>query len=440
MNTQPAETATAAILDGSIALESQSPAEQNDLSLTVLNVSQNYHVRGGSDRYFFVMGELLEKHGHRVIPFAAKQEQDEETPWSEYFPEGIKFQSPSPLDLGRFIYSRRAAHSIDRLLLDHPVDIAHLQIYYGQLTASILGPLRQAGVPIVQTIHDFKLVCPVYSLMSHGSICEACQGKHFWKGILNRCNRGSLARSALSVAESYISRWLGAVDDVDHFISVSNFQRDKLVELGVPSEKITVVHNFIEVDPQEPEAAPGDYILYFGRIERLKGIYTLLDAARRAPDVKLILVGEGDAYDGVTELIREQGLSNVELRGFAQGDELKQLIRGSLATVLPSEGYDNCPMAVLESLGMGKAVIGSRIGGIPELVDDTQDGFLVTPGDGEDLAERMNWMWNHRSEVAAMGLRGRDKVIARFNSQVHYERIADVYRTLVPHLAQSPTT
>ncbi len=405
-------------------------SDDHDRPLTVLNVSQNYHVRGGSDRYFFVMGELLEKHGHRVIPFTAKQPQDEPSSWSEYFPEGVNFQSPTALDVGRFIYSHRAAQAMNRMLDEHPVDIAHLQIYYGQLTASILAPLRRAGVPIVQTIHDLKLVCPVYSLMSHGKICEDCQGKHFWKGIVKRCNRGSLARSALSVAEAYASRWLGAVDHIDQFISVSGFQRDKLVELGVPGEKITVVHNFIDVDPNEPEPVPGDYILYFGRIERLKGVYTLLDAAKRAPDVKLVLVGEGDAYDEVAGLIEEQGIGNVALRGFAKGDELKQLIQGSLATVLPSEGYDNCPMAVLESLGMGKAVIGSRIGGIPELVDDSEDGFLVTPGDGKDLAERMNWMWNHRSEVAAMGLRGRGKVVRRFDAQTHYLRIADVYRNV----------
>lgn len=436
MTTQPEELTNTAVLDTNQTTDTRTQGGDHAGRPTVLNISQNYFVRGGSDRYFFVMSDLLEKHGHRVIPFAAKQSQDDATEWAKYFPQGINFQSPKPMDLARFIYSPRAAKAMDRLLLDHPVDIAHLQIYYGQLTASILGPLRQAGVPIVQTIHDFKLVCPVYSLMSHGKICEACQGKHFWKGIIHRCNRGSLARSVLSVAESYASRWLGVVNDIDRFISVSGFQRDKLVELGVPAEKITVVHNFIDVDPNEPEPTPGDYILYFGRIERLKGIYTLLDAAKRAPEVKLILVGEGDAYDEAGEIIREQGLNNVELRGFAKGEELKQLIRGSLATVLPSEGYDNCPMAVLESLGMGKAVIGSRIGGIPELVDDTNDGFLVTPGDGEDLADRMNWMWNHRSEVHDMGLRGRDKVISRFNSEIHYERIADVYRTVLQTAAK----
>jgi len=438
MNMPSEEIASTVVLDENThPVGASDHPDDRDLPLTVLNISQNYYIRGGSDRYFFVMGKLLEAHGHRVIPFAARQAQDEPTSWSEYFPEGIDFQSPSALDVGRFIYSRRAAHAIERLLNEHPADIAHLQIYYGQLTASILAPLRRAGMPVVQTIHDLKLVCPVYSLMSHGKICEACQGKHFWKGLVKRCNRGSLTRSALSVAESYASRWLGAVDHVDRFISVSHFQRDKLVELGVPAEKITVVHNFIDVETNPTDPVAGDYLLYFGRIERLKGIYTLIDAAKRATDVKLVLVGEGDAYDEVRELIRERGLNHVELRGFAKGDELKQLVRGSLATILPSEGYDNCPMAVLESLGMAKAVIGSRIGGIPELIDDAQDGFLVPPGDGEALADRMNWMWNHRREVAEMGMRGREKVVRRFNSQTHYDRIADVYRDVLARAAAS---
>ena len=166
-----------------------------------------------------------------------------------------------------------------------------MHIYYGQLTGAILQPLREAGVPIVQTLHDLKLVCPVYSLMSHGQICEACQGHQFWRATAKCCNRGSLSRSLLSTVESYVSRWAGSVDLVDRFISVSHFQRDKFVELGVPAEKITTIHNFIETAGVEPETTPGDYLLYFGRIERLKGIFTLIEAAALAPNMPLVIVG-----------------------------------------------------------------------------------------------------------------------------------------------------
>ena len=408
----------------------------NDASLespryTIVNASQNYFVRGGSDRYFFVLSELLEQHGHRVIPFAARQARDLPSEWSAYFPQSVDFASPGPADLARFIYSRPAARQMRRLLADEQPDLAHLHIYYGQLTGSILKPLTAAGVPIVQTLHDFKLVCPVYSLLSHGQICEACQGKHFWRAVTRRCNRGSLARSALSAAETYVTHWLGAVDRIDHFITVSDFQRRKCIELGVPAEKMTTVHNFADSTQFEPADRPGDYLLYFGRIEQLKGIYTLLEAAAQTPSVPLWIVGTGDAEQHVAELIRQRQLDHVRMLGFKSGSELHNLIRHSVATLLPSEGYDNCPMSVLESLALARPVIGSQIGGIPELIRDGNDGYLVPPGDAEALADRMQTLFDDPHEAATMGLAGRHKIETEFNPQLHYRRVLDVYRRVL---------
>ena len=377
-----------------------------------------------------------------MIPFSSQQPRNEATPWSRFFPPGVNFDKPGLKDLARYVYSRPAGQAIGRLVEEHPVDLAHLHIYYGQLTGAILQPLREAGVPIVQTLHDLKLVCPVYSLMSHGQICEACQGHQFWRATAKRCNRGSLSRSLLSTVESYVSRWAGSVDLVDRFISVSHFQRDKFVELGVPAEKITTIHNFIETAGVEPETTPGDYLLYFGRIERLKGIFTLIEAAALAPNMPLVIVGRGEAEPEVARQIEARGLKNVKLLGFKQGADLEQIIRGSIATIVASEGYDNCPMAILESYSYGKGVVGSRIGGIPELVAHEEDGFIVAPGNAQELADRLNWLAEHRQEAVEMGLAGRRKVEREFNSEVHYRRLAEVYESLAPqgkHSTQRPT-
>ncbi|MBX9790327.1 MAG: glycosyltransferase family 4 protein [Pirellulales bacterium] len=397
-------------------------------SLRILNASQNYFIRGGSDRYFFTLTELLERHGHTVIPFSSRQPRNEPTAWQRYFPPGVSFDAPGPRDLARFVYSRAAADALTRLLADHPVDVAHLHIYYGQLTGSILPVLRAAGVPIVQTVHDFKVVCPVYSLLSHGEICEACRGHQFWRATVKRCNRGSLKRSLLSTVESYVTRALGAVDAVDRFIAVSDFQRDKLIELGVPADKLTTIRNFADTTGVEPVREPGEYLLYFGRIERLKGVIALVEAAARAREVPLLLVGRGEAEAEVRDLIIAHGLTNVQLLGFKQGAELKRLIRGAIATLIPSEGYDNCPLAVLESYTHAKPVLGTRMGGIPELIDNGRDGFLVSPGDIEALGERLAWFNAHRREAVELGLAGRDKIERRFNPEVHYEQVRDVYR------------
>ncbi|MGD9646672.1 MAG: glycosyltransferase family 4 protein [Pirellulales bacterium] len=397
-------------------------------SLRILNASQNYYIRGGSDRYFFTLTELLERHGHTVIPFSSRQPRNEPSEWEQYFPPGVNFDKPGARDLARFVYSRPAADALARLLDEHPLDVAHLHIYYGQLTGAIFAPLRAAGVPIVQTVHDFKLVCPVYSLLSHGEICEACQGHQFWRATVKRCNRGSLQRSLLSTVESYVTKALGAVDAVDRFIAVSDFQRNKLHELGVPAEKLTTIRNYADTTGIEPAREPGEYLLYFGRIERLKGIITLVEAAARAREVPLLLVGRGEAESEVRDLITAYGLDNVQLLGFKQGAELERLIRGAIATLIPSEGYDNCPLAVLESYTHAKAVLGTQMGGIPELIDDGVDGFLVPPGDSEALAERMSWLNAHRREAVELGLAGRDKIERNFNPEVHYEQVRDVYR------------
>ena len=330
---------------------------------TILNVSQNHHVRGGSDRYFFTLAELLRKHGHRVIPFTAANPNNEPSEWERYFPRGADFEHPGAGDLLRFLYSHDAVKSIRQLLTDTDINLAHFHIYYGKLTASILEVLKKDDIPLIQTLHEYKLTCPVYSHLSNDEICEACEGKHFWRALPKRCNRGSLARTALSVTESYVSKMLGAVKKFDHFISVSHFLRKKMISHGIPEDKISTVHNFVDVSDITPNFSAGDYVLYFGRVHRSKGILTLIEAAVPLRDVPIYIVGDGEAMPEIRGTIEQNGCEHIHLLGFKQGDELRELILNSRCTVLPSEWYENCPMSVLESYAYGKPVIGADIGG-----------------------------------------------------------------------------
>ncbi len=399
--------------------------------ISVVNISQNYYVRGGSDRYFFSLGELLEKQGHHVIPFASSQTQNQPTVWSKYFPEGVNFEKPSLRDISRFIYSAPAAKAIDRLVRDNQPQIAHLHIYYGQLTSSILSPLQNAGIPVIQTLHEYKLVCPIYSMISHGEVCEDCQGQNFWKAVIKKCNRGSLSRSVLSAVEAYVSQQLGAVDLVDHFITVSDFQRRKLIELGVPKEKLTRVHNFIDISDVVPTQKQGEYFLYFGRLEKLKGIFTLVEAAAAIPDVPLIILGDGNARQELEAWIEERGITHIKVLGVKKGKELQEFIANSICSILPSEWYENCPLAVLESLAYGRPVIGTNIGGIPELIIDGVDGFIIPPQDTIELRARLVYLAQHRDEALEMGAKGREKVKTQFCAEKHYREILDVYHKVI---------
>ncbi len=395
---------------------------------TILNVSQNYHVRGGSDRYFFVLAELLKKHGHQVIPFTAASTKNEPSEWEDYFPRGADFERPGTGDLLRFVYSRDAMKSMQKLLGNTNVDIAHFHIYHGKLTASILGSLKKTGIPLIQTLHDYKLTCPVATHLSSDEICEACEGKYFRRALPKRCNRRSLARTALSVTESYVSRFLGSVDKFDHFISVSHFLRKKMIQYGIPENKISTIHNFTDVSDIVPNFSVGEYVLYFGRVDRSKGILTLIKAAAPLKQIPLYIAGDGEAISEVQQMIEENGCKHIHLLGFKQGEELRELILNSMCTILPSEWYENCPMAVLESFAYGKPVIGANIGGIPELIENEVDGLLVPPGEHELLRDRLLWMYEHKTEVTEMGNAARKKMETKFNADIHYEKIMDVYR------------
>lgn len=398
------------------------------MSITVLNVGQNHYINGGSDRYLFSMGALLEKNGHRIIPFASAQPRNLPSQWEDYFPRSVNFQNPKPSDILNFVYSVSAAKAISHLIKSATPDLAHLHIYYGQLTSSILNPLKSAGIPIVQTLHEFKTVCPTYSLFSNGKICEACEGHKFWRAVTQRCNRGSFLRSALSATEAYVARWVGAIDKVDHFIAVSDFLRDKVISLGLPGNKITTIHNFIDCTYIAPADQPGDYLLYFGRLERIKGIYTLLEAITPLVNIPILIVGDGNEMIALQYEIKQRGLDHVKLLGFKQGVELENLIRGCICTIAPSEWYETFGLTLVESFAHGRPVVASQIGGMTEVVDDGIDGFLVPPGDVIALRERLAWMATHPTEALEMGRRGRIKVEKKFSPTRHYEQLMRVYR------------
>lgn len=401
------------------------------MNLTLLNAGQNYYIRGGSDRYQFDLTDLLVSHGHTVIPLAAQHPKNWETPHSVYFPKGVDFENPTPGGLLQFLYSYPAKQAIKGLIQNNNIDIAHLHIYYGQLTSSILSPLKQANIPIVQTLHEYKIVCPVYTLLSDGQICQKCSNGAFWNATVKQCNRGSIARSLLSTLEAYVSRACGAVDQVDHFIAVSDFLRKKVIEMGMPAEKVSTIHNAVDASGITPNYTPGEYFLYFGRLERLKGLFTLLEAAKPLTDIPLLIVGEGEARSEIEHYLEKNNLKHIQLLGFRNKSELNRLIQDSLCTLSPSEWYEPFGLTLIESFTHGKPVIASKIGGIEEVVIDSQDGFLIQPTNVEELREKMLWMHQNRSQVAEMGEIGRQKVERLFSYEVHYQKLMDVYRKVL---------
>ena len=399
--------------------------------LTILSGSQNYYIRGGSDRVYFETMALLSDHGHQVIPFAGQDPRNEPSQWSQYFPETADFDNPGSADLSRYVYSRPAAQQIRRLIDQSHPDIAHLHIYYGKLTGSILAPLRDAGIPIIQSLHEYKLICPVYTLLSNGKICAACQGKHFWRALPRRCNRNSLPRTALSVTESYVSRLLGSVSAIDHFVAVSDFLRSMMIQYGVPPHKISTIYNFVNWQNITSSHAVGRHYLYVGRLERIKGIFTLLEAAASLPSVPLLYVGDGSAREELEQEIARRQLDHIHVIGFLKDKELECIVAEALCVILPSEWYETFGLTIIEAFSAGRPAIGSRIGGIPEVIDDGKDGLLFEPGNVDDLRDKMLWMARHPSETVEMGAAGRKKVEERFGADIYYEKLMQIYQQAI---------
>lgn len=299
----------------------------------------------------------------------------------------------------------------------------HICIFYhGKQTPAILPVLRKRGIPIVHSLHEYKLACPVYTLQRHGKNCELCVQGSLLNSIRHRCKDKSISRSLIMALESKTGRVLGDVRHVDRFICVSDFQREIIGRAGVPQEKLASLHNFIDPANYAVPVSNEGYFLYFGRIEKLKGLQTLVNAFAETGQ-NLIVAGEGSWKTDLVQKIAD--LPNISFIGFQSGQRLAKLIQNAGAVVVPSEWYENCPMSVLEAKAYGKPVIGARIGGIPELVRHGVDGFLFEAGNTNDLIGALNGMETVDHDAFAQA--SRSDAEARFSAASYLDSLMNIY-------------
>lgn len=397
---------------------------------SILLVGRYYYIYGGAERYQIELERLLSDTIADVIPFSTKSEKNIYTPYSRYFARTINFRNPGLPDPINYIYSFWAKGAISQLISQFKTDIAHLNVYHGQLTSSIISPLAQAGIPIVHTLHDYKQVCAAGTLYSQGRVCQSCNGSRFWMASLKRCRRG-VAKSVLSSIEAYVSRLNGDIKKIDRFISPSQFLAQKVIELGIPREKVSVINNFLDCSGIQPSLQNDGYFLYFGRLDRTKGILTLAEAFKELPKLKLLIAGTGEEQDLLSQFISRHGIKNISLLGYKTSSELAALIQNSMCTILPSQWYENFPYAALESFAYSKPIIASKIGGIPEIVDDVINGLLFESGNVAELRRCVDWIHNHQQQAREMGMAGRKKVESSYSPTKHIEKLAELYRQVI---------
>jgi len=404
--------------------------------MKVLLVNKFYYLRGGAERSVFETKRLLENRGHDVIPFSMVDDRNAPSPYGQYFVDHVEFNTGHSVrqKLGivpRVIYYREARRKLERLLRRERVDVAHLHNIAHQISPSILDSLRKYRVPVVQTLHDYKLICPTYTLLAGGQVCQRCLGGHYYHAAVQRCNKGSLTASLLNVVEMYAHRAMGLYRrGIDLYLAPSRFLKNKLREDGLPRAPVMYLPNAIDAGQYQPRYGDDGYGLYFGRLSPEKGVHTLIRAMKGLKDIELRIIGEGLQRDRLQRAVQEDNLENVRFCGPLYGDDLKTVLAGARFVVVPSECYENCPFSVLESFAMGKPVLGAAIGGIPELIDPGIDGLLFRPGDPIDLQRKMRQLDRDGEQRIAMGRRARQKVERLFGLTSHYRKLMQAYRAV----------
>jgi len=411
-----------------------------DGRVKVLFVNKFFYERGGAVAVFFDTARLIESFGHKAILFAMSHPQNLRSPYSRYFVSNVDFDEPGPLferikAAGRILYSLEAKRKIDALLKNERPHIVHLHNIYHQISPSILHTIKAHGLPIVMTLHDYKMVCPTYNMLTNGKPCERCRRGRFYWCLIKRCNRRSLLRSAVNVLEMYLHhRILHIYDLVDVFISPSLFLKEKVQEMGFEGE-IHYLPNFIEPGKFLPCYDYGEKsLVYFGRLSPEKGLFTLLEAVGGL-DMKLKIIGDGPLRKDLEMLVSQKGLDNVSFLGYKGGEELKGEIQKAVAVVLPSRWYENSPRSIIEAFALGKPVIGSRIGGIPELVRDGETGLTFEPGNAQDLRAKIKEILTNPDRVVEMGKKARGFVEEELNAQKHYKALMEIYNRAMSHRA-----
>ena len=402
--------------------------------MKILMVNKFHYLKGGSEKYYFELAELLKENGHEVAFFSMKDEKNIKTDCKEYFVEPIDLNTGSKLKALDVIYSKENKKKMEEALDEFKPDLVHLNNFQRQLSASIIDPIKRRNIPIVFTAHDVQAICPAIIMMDNDkNICEKCMKGKYLNCIKKKCNKGSTLKSIIGALEGYYYRTKNIyTKKIDFIITPSEFYREKMIEDGIPENKIKALHNFVELKDYDLEVSDEGYALYFGRLSKEKGILNLINAFTKLKEGKLYIAGEGPEKETIENIIKENKLEDrVKLLGFLNSDQMKDTIRKCKFVVVPSIWYENCPYSVMETLAIGKPVIGGDIGGIADLVINDRSGLTYKYDDIEDLSNKMKKLFKNEELVKEFGTNAKKQANELYGKDVYYKNIMSIYEKLV---------
>jgi len=383
--------------------------------MRVCLVHNEYGGFSGEEAVIRDIGELLKDRGHQVLAFKRS---------SAEIPD---------MHLGKLraffsgIYSLSSRRRMRRLLACERPDVVQVQNVFPFISASVLPECTKAGVPVVMDLPNYRLICPSGLHMRHGSVCEKCMGGREYWCVLHNCE-GSLPKSIGYAARNYVARKRRLFkDNVTFYYAVTDFQRQRFLASGFPAHRISVIPNMVQ-PVRLPDAVPlGQCVAYAGRISPEKGIDTLIAAARQLPGIQFRAAGSLDGMPSVAS----EAPQNVEFVGHLGRDKLHDFYASARMLLLPSRCLETFGIVVAEAMMRAKPVICSRIGGLPEVVDDGVTGLLFEPGNAEELAEKIRYLWERPELCRAMGQAGRQKALTEYSPEKYYERLMAVYHKAI---------
>lgn len=403
--------------------------------MRVLHVNKFLYRRGGAEGYLLDLADLQRAGGDEVAYFGMTHpDNDNPLPYAAHFPPHVELE-PAPRGLrpriaaaGRMIWSPASRRGLARVIEDFGPDIIHLHNIYHQLSPSVLAAARDTGVPCVLTMHDYKLACPSYQLLDQGKVCQACVGGGPLHAARRRCKDGSVSASTLLAVETWLHRQLRMYDPVGVFVSPSRFLADVMRRAGVYPDRLQVINHFVDTSAVAVKESPGGGVVFAGRISPEKGVDVLVEAVAQLPrQVPVHVAGDGPALPAVRALAERVAPGRVRFHGRLDKTRLHELIRSSAVVAVPSRWHENQPMAVLEAFACGVPVVGTDLGGLPELISPGVDGEVVAAGDPAALGAALGKLVADPDRAYAMGGSAREKIDRDFTPELHLSRLREAY-------------
>lgn len=412
--------------------------------MKILLVNKFHYLNGGSEKYYFELGKLLKKYGNEVAYFSMKDDRNIKTGDKEYFVEKIDLNTGSKLRALDVIYSKENYKKMQEAIDDFKPDIVHLNNFQRQLSESIVECCRKNKIPMVFTAHDVQAICPAISMMDgEKNICKKCMGGKYMNCFKKKCVKNSTLKSLLGAYEGrYYRNKKVYTKKIGHIITPSVFYKNKFIEDGVNESKIDAIHNFINLEDYNLQLEDEGYALYSGRLAKEKGILNLVEAFTnlvkdnknndKLDNIKLYIAGDGPERENIENKIKSNKLEDkIILLGYLNQKDLREYTRKCRFLVIPSIWYENGPYSVIETQSIGKAIIGSNIGGIPEMVLNNENGLTYKYDDINDLEAKMKKLFETKELADKFGKSAKEFALNEYSPNGYYEKIEKIYKNVL---------